>query len=191
MIIHLVLTVVAYLAGSISSAILTCKISGNPDPRQHGSKNPGATNVMRLYGKKLAVCTLLGDVAKGFIPVLIAVLAGVEPRIQLMVGFAAFLGHLYPLFFGFRGGKGVATIYGVLFALNWQLGLIVLTTWLAIFALSKTSSLSALIAFLLLPFYSWWLSHSYDHLIFSVMVTILIFWRHRSNISNLLSGQEK
>lgn len=191
MTLHIVLIVLAYLAGSISSAILTCKVTGKADPRQHGSKNPGATNVMRLYGKKLAVCTLLGDVAKGFVPVIIAIALGAEPRIQLLVGFAAFLGHLYPVFFGFKGGKGVATIYGVLFALNWQLALIVFGTWIAIFAITRISSLSALIAFLLLPVYSWFLTHSSDYLLFSVAVTCFIFWRHRSNIQNLISGAEK
>ncbi len=190
MVIHALLILLGYLAGSVSSAILVCKTCNLPDPREHGSRNPGATNVMRLYGKKMALCTLLGDIAKGFIPVLIVVLLGVELKIQLLVGLAAFLGHLYPVFFGFKGGKGVATIYGVLFALNWQLGLAILLTWLAVFTISKISSLSALLAFLLLPVYTWFLTHSIVFVIFSSLITLLIFWRHRSNIQNLIAGTE-
>ena len=146
---------------------------------------------MRLYGKKMALCTLLGDIAKGFFPVLFAVLLGVDLKTQLLVGLAAFLGHLYPVFHGWKGGKGVATIYGVLFALNWQLGLAVLITWLVIFKISKISSLSALIAFLLLPVYTWFLTHSVEFVAFSLVVTLLIYWRHRSNIKNLIEGNER
>ena len=180
-----------YLAGSISAAILVCRLMGLSDPRLEGSKNPGATNVMRLHGKQAAIITLLGDVFKGVLPVLIARWVDAGYEVQILVGITAFLGHLYPIYFGFKGGKGVATAYGVLFALDWRLGLACGATWIAIFALKRISSLAALTAFLLLPLYSWLLGRSMFMTLACALVSVLIYWRHRSNIRLLLSGEEK
>lgn len=180
-----------YLAGSISAAILTCKALGLSDPRQSGSKNPGATNVMRLHGKKAAIITLLGDVCKGVLPVLLARALGLSFEVQILIGVAAFLGHLYPLYFGLKGGKGVATAYGILFALDYRVGLACGAIWLVVFGLRRISSLSALTAFLLLPAVCWLLTKSVFFCIATIVISTLIFWRHRSNIKQLLSNVEK
>lgn len=184
------LIVIAYLLGSISSAIIVCKLMGLPDPRSQGSKNPGATNVMRIGGKKAAAITLLGDSLKGFIPVLAANLLGVEAAILAAVSLAAFLGHLYPIFFRFQGGKGVATALGVQFGLGWQIGGTVALIWLLIFKIVKISSLSALTSMALAPAIIWWFSGSKELAIMSIVMTALLFWRHRSNIRGLLDGSE-
>ncbi len=187
----LTLTVFAYLLGSISTAIIVCRMMSLPDPRTLGSNNPGATNVLRIGGKKAAAFTLLGDFLKGVIPVLIARAFGVDDQALAMVGFGAFLGHLYPLFFEFKGGKGVATAFGVILGLSWQLALIAIGVWLIVAKVFKISSLAALIAAVITPFVGW-LVFSMDHsitLMLAVLCMILI-WRHRSNIKNLLSGDE-
>ncbi len=184
------LTLLGYLFGSLSSAIILSRAMGLPDPRTQGSGNPGATNMMRTGGKKAAALTLLGDLLKGLVPVLIAKGLGASLDTQLLVAIAAFLGHLYPVFFRFQGGKGVATALGVLLALNWQIGLAWLATWLAIFAWKKISSLSALTATALTPLYIWLPSHSLSFLLFGVVLVILIYWRHRNNIAQLLAGTE-
>ena len=134
----------AYLLGSISSAILVCKAMGQPDPRGSGSGNPGATNVLRQSGKLAAFFTLVGDVAKGFIPVLLGTLYGLPAPAIAALGAGAFVGHLFPLFFQFRGGKGVATLIGVLFGTAPLLGLIFVLTWLGVALITRYSSLSAL-----------------------------------------------
>lgn len=179
-----------YLAGSISAAILVCRLMGLSDPRLQGSKNPGATNVMRLHGKQAAIITLLGDVLKGVLPILLARWAGAGYEVQILVGIAAFLGHLYPIYFGLKGGKGVATAYGVLFALDWRLGLACGATWAVVFALKRISSLAALTAFLVLPLYSWLMNCSLLMTLACVLISALIYWRHRSNIRSLLAGEE-
>lgn len=181
----------AYLCGSVSSAIIVCRLMGFPDPRGQGSGNPGATNVMRIGGKKAAAITLAGDAIKGLLPVLVAKMMGEETAILASVVLAAFLGHLYPIFFGFKGGKGVATALGVSLGINWLFGLAVLSTWLIIYKLSKISSLSALIAAILAPVYAWAILHnSLLTATFSVL-SILLLWRHKKNIQNLLAGNEK
>ncbi len=185
------LVVFAYLLGSISAAIITCKLMGLPDPRSQGSNNPGATNVMRIGGKKAAAITLIGDFLKGLIPVLVAVFAGVDDHVLAAVGLAAFLGHLYPVFFGFQGGKGVATALGVLLALSWPVALACLATWLIIAKVFKVSSLSALIAGALAPLFMWWFSPSQAYLVMACVISVLLIWRHRSNIQRLLDGSEK
>ncbi|HFD86742.1 MAG TPA: glycerol-3-phosphate 1-O-acyltransferase [Gammaproteobacteria bacterium] len=179
-----------YLLGSLSSAIIVSRLMGLPDPRTQGSGNPGATNVMRTGGKKAAAITLLGDLLKGLIPVLIAKSMGASLEIQLLVAMAAFLGHLYPVFFGFAGGKGVATAAGVLLALDWRIGTAALGTWLLVFALKKISSLSALTATALTPVYIWLITGSGAFTLFGIVLAALVFWRHRSNIQNLLAGTE-
>jgi acyl phosphate:glycerol-3-phosphate acyltransferase len=181
----------AYVIGSISSAIITCKIMGLPDPREQGSGNPGATNVMRFGGKKAAGITLLGDLLKGLIPVYIANWLGVSTEILALTGLAAFLGHLYPVFFSFKGGKGVATSIGVLLGFSWWLGLAFVTTWVLVYKLRKISSLSALCASTLSPLYAWFITGSVPLVIATGTMTLLLLYRHKSNIQRLLAGQEK
>ena len=184
------LIIAAYLLGSISSAIIVCRLMGLPDPRTQGSNNPGATNVMRIGGKKAAAITLLGDSLKGFIPVVTANLLGVEAAVLAAVSIATFLGHLYPIFFRFQGGKGVATALGVQFGLGWQIGGAVALIWLLMFKTVKISSLSALTSMALAPAIIWWFSGSMELTIMSIVMTLLLIWRHRSNIRGLLEGKE-
>ncbi len=181
----------AYLMGSIASAVVVARLMGLPDPRTQGSGNPGATNVLRLGGKKAAALTLLGDVLKGVIPVLAARLAGLPETGVALVALAAFLGHLYPVFFGFKGGKGVATAFGVLVAGVPLLGLAILATWLAVAFATRISSLSALTAAALAPLYAHWLGLALVWTVVSAVIAVLVFWRHRSNIRNLLAGREE
>lgn len=180
-----------YLFGSISAAILVCRAMGLPDPRTGGSKNPGATNVLRLGGKRAAALTLAGDLLKGLIPVLVARLFTSDAVVLAAVAAGAFLGHLYPVFFGFRGGKGVATAAGVLLGLSWQVGVAALATWLVMAKLFRISSLSALTAAVLAPFYFWALEPQNAYLVISVALSLLLIWRHRSNIRELLAGTEE
>lgn len=180
-----------YLMGSLSSAIILCKLMGLPDPRTQGSGNPGATNVLRVGGKRAAAITLAGDMIKGVIPVLAGHALGVSLDVLAAIGFAAFIGHLYPVFFGFHGGKGVATAIGVLTAATWQVGLITIGTWMAMAFLFRISSLSALTAFALTPLYVWILIPNQPVYFGMVCImTVLLFWRHRSNIRKLLKGTE-
>ena len=180
----------AYLIGSISSAIIVCQMMGLPDPRGQGSGNPGATNVVRIGGKKAGAITLAGDAIKGLIPVLIAKLWGVDSLILSCVVFAAFIGHLYPVFFDFKGGKGVATSLGVSLGVNFFLGLAILATWLLVYKIGKISSVSALVASILSPIYVWFfIGDTYLTMTF-IVITLLLLWRHQSNIQKLLAGTE-
>lgn len=189
--IEIILIIAAYLIGSISAAIVVCKIMGLPDPRTQGSGNPGATNVLRVGGKKAAAITLFGDMLKGFLPVLVAKLLGVSDLAIAIVGFAAFIGHLYPVFFGFKGGKGVATMLGVLFGWHWAVGLATALTWLVMAKVFKISSLSALVATLLAPLYIYLLMGKIIPVIVSACImTLILFIRHRSNIRNIFTGKE-
>lgn len=184
------LIIAAYLLGSISSAIVVCRLMGLPDPRTQGSNNPGATNVLRIGGRKAAAITLLGDSLKGFVPVALCHLFDRPELTFAVVGAAAFLGHLYPVFFGFRGGKGVATALGVQFGLSWTIGAAVAATWLFMAKVANISSLAALISMLLAPLYIWLLWPSPALIVMQVSITLLLIWRHRSNIRNLLQGSE-
>ena len=184
------LIIAAYLMGSISSAIVVCRLMGLPDPRTQGSNNPGATNVLRIGGRKAAAITLLGDSLKGFVPVALCHLLDRPEQTFAVVGAAAFLGHLYPVFFGFRGGKGVATALGVQFGLGWTIGAAVAATWLFMAKVANISSLAALISMLLAPLYIWLLWPSPALIVMQVSITLLLIWRHRSNIRNLLQGSE-
>jgi len=190
MLITMLLIVFGYLAGSISTAILVCRAMGLPDPRSEGSRNPGATNVLRFGGKKAAAITLAGDFLKGLLPVLLARLAGLEDIGLALTGLAAFLGHLYPVFFSFEGGKGVATAFGAILGLSWPVALAALGIWLFMAFVVRISSLSALTAAALTPLLGWWfnLPLVYNGVILA-MVALLV-WRHRSNIRNLLAGAE-
>lgn len=184
------LIVGAYLFGSISTAIIVCNLMGLPDPRSQGSGNPGATNVLRVGGKKPAAITLAGDSLKGLIPVLLARSLDAPDLTLALTGLAAFLGHLYPVFFGFKGGKGVATLFGVLFGLHWAVGAATVGSWLFVARVLKISSLSALVASLLAPLYIWLITPSREFVMVTALMTVLLYWRHRSNIRRLLSGEE-
>ena len=184
------LIIFAYLLGSVSSAIIVCRIMGLPDPRTQGSNNPGATNVLRIGGKKAAAITLFGDTLKGFIPVAIAHFVTTSDLIFALTAMAAFLGHLYPVFFAFKGGKGVATALGVQFGLQWQIGLVVAAIWLFMAKGLKISSLAALVSMALAPVVVWWFWPSTELIVMQIIITMILFWRHRSNIQNLISGKE-
>jgi acyl phosphate:glycerol-3-phosphate acyltransferase len=190
MLLHALLILTAYLIGSLSAAIILCRLLGLPDPRTQGSGNPGATNMLRIGGKKAAAATLFLDMLKGLLPVLLARALDAPLEIQAAVAFAAFLGHLYPVFFRFQGGKGVATALGVLLALNWLVGLATIATWLVMALLFRISSLAALTAILLTPLYFWLLDRQPPLLAVALVITLLLFWRHRSNIRKLLDGTE-
>ena len=185
----------AYLIGSISFAVLTSKVFGLPDPRTFGSKNPGATNVLRTGKKLAAAVTLLGDGAKGWLAVFLALrlapVYGLDETAVAASAIAVFLGHVYPIFFGFQGGKGVATVLGILLALNPWLGLAALATWLLAAYMWRISSLSALIAALFTPFYGWLWLKSGTLVAAVAALSLLLMWRHKSNIRNLLSGKER
>jgi len=187
------LVILCYAIGSLSFAVIVSRACGLPDPRTYGSGNPGATNVMRSGKKAAAALTLFGDGAKGWIAVYLAqVLAphwGVAEVGVAMAALAAFLGHLFPVFFSFKGGKGVATAAGILLALNVWMGLAVLVTWIAVFALSRISSLSALTAAASAPVYAAYLLDK-PMLLTVIVLSALLIWRHRSNIRNLLQGKE-
>jgi len=190
----IVFVLLAYLIGSISFAVVTSKMFGLPDPRTFGSKNPGATNVLRTGKKAAAALTLLGDGAKGWLAVFLAqhFAAGFgqgEAAVAAVV-LAVFLGHLFPVFFGFQGGKGVATALGILLALNVWLGLAVLATWLLAAYMWRISSLSALIAAGFAPFYAAVILDSWLLVGAAAVLTLLLLWRHKANIQNLLAGKE-
>lgn len=184
------LIVFSYLLGSLSTAIITSRIMGLPDPRTQGSGNPGATNVLRLGGKKAAVLTLLGDMLKGVVPMIAASVLGMDDATLALAGIAAFLGHLYPVFFGFRGGKGVATALGVLLGMSWMVGLAALATWLLVAKISRYSSLAALSAALLAPVYVSLIRPAPELVAMTTVMSALLLWRHRSNIQRLIKGQE-
>jgi glycerol-3-phosphate acyltransferase PlsY len=183
-----------YLIGSISFAVIVSRVFGLPDPRSYGSGNPGATNVLRTGKKFAAALTLLGDTAKGWVAVYLTQRFADEYGIGEIgiagVAVAAFLGHLFPVFFGFRGGKGVATALGILLALNPWLGLAALATWIAVAAAFRYSSLAALVAALLAPVFSVWLSGGYAQAVAVTTMSLLLIWRHRVNLQRLFAGQE-
>lgn len=190
MLMLLLFAVLGYLAGSIATAILVCRMLGLPDPREEGSCNPGATNVLRFGGKKAAAITLAGDLLKGLLPVLLARLAGLDDAGLALTALAAFLGHLYPVFFGFAGGKGVATAFGALLGLSWPVALAALATWLLMAWIVRVSSLSALTAAMLTPLFAWGFGLSGVGLAAVLLMVGLLVWRHRSNIRLLLAGAE-
>ena len=186
----------AYALGSISFAVVVSKAMGLPDPYTHGSKNPGATNVLRTGNKLAAVLTLLGDAAKGWVAVTIARVVLGDPASEsnnLLLGLvtiAVFLGHLYPIFHGFKGGKGVATAAGILFAISWVLGLATLGTWLIVAFFMRYSSLAALCAAAFAPLYFTFLFGVQPMSLAILVMSLLLIYRHRSNIRNLMNGTE-
>ncbi|HEX4842872.1 MAG TPA: glycerol-3-phosphate 1-O-acyltransferase PlsY [Limnobacter sp.] len=184
----------AYLIGSISFAVVVSKFSGLADPRTYGSKNPGATNVLRSGNKKAAVLTLLGDALKGTVAVLLAFhyqdALGLSRVDIAWIGLAAFVGHLYPIFFRFEGGKGVATALGVLLGLNWVLGLATAVTWLVIAYFFRYSSLAALVASVFAVFYNLLLFGANGQALAIGIMAALLVYRHKQNIANLIAGKE-
>ena len=179
-----------YLIGSVASAVLVCKLLGKEDPRGEGSHNPGATNVLRLHGKQAAALTLLGDALKGFIPVMVVSVLGAPDLVIALTALAAFMGHLYPVFFDFRGGKGVATFVGGLFGIYWLLGVCFASIWLLMALLFRYSSLSALTAAVLAPLYTLWLYQGWPFAVVNTLMAVILLWRHQSNIKDLLEGKE-
>ena len=191
--ISVALVVGAYLLGSVSSAIVVCRLMGLPDPRTQGSNNPGATNVLRIGGAKAkpaAAITLAGDTLKGVLPMLAAHSVGAAPLTLALVGVAAFVGHLFPVFFGFRGGKGVATALGVQIGLYWPIGAVTAAVWLFVAKVLRISSLSALVSMALAPVVVWLFWPEPTLVGMQLVVTGLLFLRHRSNIRKLLRGEE-
>jgi glycerol-3-phosphate acyltransferase PlsY len=186
----LALVCFAYLLGSISSAILLSKLMGFEDPRTGGSNNPGATNVLRIAGKKAAFLTLVGDFLKGLIPVLCAHWLEVSLLLVALTGFAAFIGHCFPVFFRFQGGKGVATAIAATLAFDWIAGAILIANWLLIARVFKISSLAAIVSFAMVPLVVFW--RTQDLWIASVFVVLsaILIWRHKSNIERLIRGNE-
>lgn len=178
----------AYLCGSISSAVLICRLIGLPDPRYHGSENPGATNVLRIGGKAAAVAVLICDILKGMIPVWLAYYLTIPPFYLGIIAIAACLGHIYPIFFHFKGGKGVATAFGSVVAIGWGLSGVIAGTWLLTVLLSGYSSLGAIITAILAPFYVWWFKPEFTFPV--AMLSCLILFRHHDNIQRLWRGQE-
>ena len=173
----LAMIILAYLGGSISSAVLVCRGYGLPDPRENGSHNPGATNVLRLGGRSAAILVFVCDMSKGTVPVYLAWYLGVTPFFLGLIGVAACLGHMYPLFFHFQGGKGVATALGTMLPIGFDMGAMMLTTWVVVLLLSGYSSLAALAAALLAPLYTYWLKPEYTMPV--AMLCALVVYRHR------------
>jgi glycerol-3-phosphate acyltransferase PlsY len=189
-----VFVLIAYLIGSLSFAVITSRALGLPDPHTYGSRNPGATNVLRTGHKPAALLTLAGDGAKGWLAVFLAAQFGAEAGVAAegiaAVALAVFIGHLYPVFFGFRGGKGVATALGIMLAINPWLGLGTLATWLVIALFFRISSLAAIIAAVFAPLYDLWLSGPRLMTVAVALISVLLLIRHKENIRRLLSGQE-
>lgn len=180
----------SYLLGSVSTAILVCRLMGLPDPRTTGSRNPGATNVLRSGGRLAAALTLLGDSLKGLLAVLAARLLSDDGAVLSAAAAGAFLGHLYPLYFRFRGGKGVATAFGVVFGLSWVTGALGLLTWLTMTLTFRVSSLSALISFALMPLFFWLVEGQALITATLAALSVLLIWRHRGNVHRMLRGEE-
>ena len=184
------LILLAYLLGSFSSAVIVCRFLKLPDPRLVGSGNPGATNVLRCAGKKAAVFTLLLDVAKGFFPVYLALSFSLNPTLIGATALATFFGHLYPIYFDFQGGKGVATSFGLLLGIAWQAALFSFATWLSILLLFRYSSLAALSSALAAPFFVLLISDDLAYMSTISIVSTGLVLRHRNNIHRLMNGQE-
>ncbi len=184
----ILIAIIAYLLGSICTAILVCKFMGLPDPRTEGSKNPGATNVLRIAGKQAAIFVLIADGLKGFIPVILARMVGVSGVALGLIALIALLGHIFPVFFQFKGGKGFATAIGGIFGLSFFVGILALITWSAVIYFSRYSSLAAIVTALLLPIYILFSSVAYFPPV--LIMTAILIWRHWENIERLRAGTE-
>jgi len=178
----------AYLLGSVSSAVIFCRLAGLPDPREYGSQNPGATNVLRIGGKLSALGVLLCDILKGLLPVMLAFYLQLTPSEIGFIALAACLGHIFPLFFQFKGGKGVATAFGAIAPLGYTISALTVGTWLLVFLIGGYSSLSAVITALLVLIYVWWFKPEFTFPV--ALVCCLLVYRHHDNIQRLWRGQE-
>lgn len=187
----LVYVLLAYLLGSVSFAVISSWLFKLPDPRTYGSKNPGATNVLRSGKKAAAVLTLLGDAGKGWLAVVLAQAYGLPNEVIAAVALAVFLGHVFPVFLRFQGGKGVATAVGVLLGLDLWVGLLAMATWLLVVMIWRISSLSALVAAVLTPVYALIFMGLEVSLLAVLVISMTLIWRHQSNIINLLAGKEE
>ena len=188
---YLITPIAAYLMGSVSSAILISRLLGLPDPRTEGSRNPGATNVLRLGSTPGAVLTLAGDIAKGVLPVVAARWILDEPVLLTLAALGAFLGHLFPAYFRFEGGKGVATALGVLVVIDWQLAPFLIATWLVVAATFRYSSLAALVTAAAAPLYLFWFTGEPVFVGLGIVLAVLLYFRHSKNIRRLLRGDEQ
>ncbi len=184
------LPIVAYFIGSISSAIVISKLKGLEDPRKVGSGNPGATNVLRSGDKTAAALTLVGDVFKGFLPVMIAKIMGGGPILIALVGLAAFLGHVFPYYYNYKGGKGVATAAGVFLAIDSLVAFFLVCIWLAVVLVTQYSSLAALVAAIAAPLLLLLLAPSMPNILLAAVIAGFLVWRHHENIERLLAGTE-
>lgn len=178
----------AYLAGSISSAVLVCRLRGLPDPRSQGSGNPGATNVLRIGGASAAAMVLLFDMLKGAVPAYVAFRLGVDAVSLGVIAIAACLGHIFPIFFKFKGGKGVATAFGAMAPIGADLSLALIATWVIVVLICRYSSLAAIVTALLAPAYTWYFDERFTVPV--AMLSLLIIIRHKENIHRLLKGEE-
>lgn len=188
MLITFAMVITAYLIGSVSSAVLLCRLLDLPDPRSTGSHNPGATNVLRISNKGTAATVLLFDVLKGTLPVWGGYFLGLEPLYLGFIAVAACLGHMFPVFFQFQGGKAVATAYGVLVPIGIDLGILLLITWIIVAKSSRYSSLAAIVTVSLAPLYTWLIKPEYVYPV--LMISGLVIFRHKDNIIRLIKGTE-
>ena len=186
----IVLIILGYLMGSICSAVLICRMCSLPDPREHGSKNPGATNILRIAGKHYALLVVAADILKGTIPVLIAKGLDATPETIGFTALAAVLGHIYPIFFGFKGGKGVATAIGALLGFHFIVGVMVSATWLVVVNVTRYSSLASLAAICLAPLYSLILIGRLDIFTPLFFIALFVLFKHKNNITRLMDGVE-
>ena len=185
-----VLIIISYIIGSVNSSIVFSKIYKLPDPRKYGSKNPGATNILRSGNKILALAIVIFDILKGFLPVVIAYYFLKEDLYVQIVGVIAVIGHIYPIFYKFKGGKGVATTFGSILAFDFILGLICLMTWLITSFLFRYSALSAIVSFTFLPIYTWLSYENYTITSIYLILAIVVIYKHKTNIKNLLNNEE-
>ena len=185
-----VLIIISYIIGSVNSSIVFSKIYKLPDPRKYGSKNPGATNILRSGNKILALAIVIFDILKGFLPVVIAYYFLKEDVYVQIVGVIAVIGHIYPIFYKFKGGKGVATSFGSILAFDFILGLICLMTWLITAFLFRYSALSAIVSFTFLPIYTWLSYENYTITSIYLILAIVVIYKHKTNIKNLLNNEE-
>jgi len=180
----------AYLVGSISSAILVCRLAELPDPRTEGSKNPGATNVLRIGGKKYAIMVLMADLLKGLLPLLLAHALNLSSSAMAYTCLAAVAGHMYPVFFKFKGGKGVATALGAFLGFHFIMGSVAIATWLIVANFTRLSSLASIVAITLMPFYSLFVTGNLNAFYPLLLIAIFVLYQHRENISRLVVGME-
>ena len=185
-----VLIIISYIIGSVNSSIVFSKIYKLPDPREYGSKNPGATNILRSGNKILALAIVIFDILKGFLPVVIAYYFIKEDVYVQIIGVIAVIGHIYPIFYKFKGGKGVATSFGAILAFDFILGLICLMTWIITAFLFRYSALSAIVSFTFLPIYTWLSYENYTITSIYLILAIVVIYKHKTNIKNLLNNEE-